>query len=66
MDPDANLADQEWTIAELDDRELLPHARREKKAELTELRYALADWLRAGGFQPDWTIAPRAAKYYGK
>jgi hypothetical protein len=64
MDPDANLADQEWILREhaatvgripADDQQLL-----------AELRAALSHWLQSGGFPPDWTKAPHAAKYYGR
>jgi hypothetical protein len=33
---------------------------------LRELREALQGWLANGGFEPDWTLAPKAAKYYGR
>lgn len=59
MDPNANLQEQD---------RLLAQATRDvhDRACLRELRSALSEWLRCGGFAPDWTKAPRAARYYGK
>jgi len=60
MDPNANLAEQQW---------LLTCRRDERDADdrlvLRELRAALRGWLDRGGFAPDWTQYPQAAKYYG-
>lgn len=72
MDPDANLADQEWTL-----RELSRHYTGERLAdwdarirhatrELHDLRAALRAWLDAGGCAPDWTKAPNARMHYGR
>lgn len=67
MDPDANLLEQE----KLEER--LKAARLRYLAEISfdgaqlmELRQALYDWVRGGGFEPDWTKAPISAKHYGK
>ena len=60
MDPDANLADQEWTLQAAERGEPIDHA------ELSELRQALYDWIRDGGFEPNWSAAPLARKHYGK
>jgi hypothetical protein len=58
MDPNANLQEQE--------RILIARApgTRTDAGRLTELRAALFAWLHGGGFQPDWTTAPRAAKHF--
>ena len=63
MDPNANLQEQERILESL----IEPADRRTRayqKRRLAELRDALADWIRCGGFQPDWTKAPRASVYY--
>jgi hypothetical protein len=62
MDPNANLQEQERIIAE---RELPNPDWREYAERLLDLRQALYDWLRDGGFEPDWSKAPNAAKHYG-
>lgn len=49
MDPNANLRAQAST---------------NNAAYLRELRNALADWLASGGFAPDWTAYPQAAKRF--
>ena len=36
------------------------------RARLAELRAALAEWCRFGIAGIDWTVAPRAARYYGR
>ena len=71
MDPNANLDEQERTLGKL---EMLSgesvnawRARvRHDAARLAELRQALYDWIRDGGFEPDWTRAPYARKHYGR
>lgn len=60
MDPNANLQEQEhiltnWTKGD---------GRRPVAARLSELRRTLTDWRRAGGFDPDWSKAPKARTYY--
>jgi hypothetical protein len=63
MDPNANLAEQSELcdlITGIDvGRRDCPDSDlalwRESRARLTELREALTDWLRMGGFAPDWT-----------
>lgn len=39
--------------------------RRSDRSRLAELRSALTDWLHGGGFAPDWSRYPAAARYYG-
>jgi hypothetical protein len=74
MDPNANLQEQERILdrfsastGTLDKRTRNIIASLSTDHErLWDLRQALYDWIRDGGFQPDWTLAPNAAKYYGK
>lgn len=67
MDPNANLQEQERLIASM---HRLPTTAdlllKEKRARLKELRVALVDWLKGGGFTPDWTQCPKAARYFAK
>lgn len=53
MDPNANLQEQERILTTGGDR-----------ARLRELRVALGEWLEGGGFAPDWSQAPRAARAF--
>jgi hypothetical protein len=62
MDPNANLMEQEIILTVYASGSIIV-AR--SKYRLTELREALARWLDRGGFPPDWTRCPKAAKYYG-
>lgn len=62
MDPNANLQEQEQLIAVAYERKL----RRVELDRLADLREALGEWLEGGGFAPDWTLAPRARKYWGQ
>jgi hypothetical protein len=73
MDPNANLKEQAeylaWLAGWPHDREhRVGHIdlrdRRETRARLSQLRADLTDWLNAGGFAPDWTRYPAAARYY--
>jgi hypothetical protein len=64
MDPNANLAEQEELITVLKPHK--PGTVNARVSRLWDLRQALYDWLRDGGFEPDWTKAPNAAKHYGK
>lgn len=60
MDPNANLAEQEdlrTQVGPLDSYE---------RARLFDLRDKLSRWLKRGGYEPDWSTAPHARKYYGK
>lgn len=71
MDPNANLAEQEAALTrhsaacnEANDR-----SAREVcicADDIATLRAGLTRWLRKGGFDPDWTKAPNARKYYGR
>lgn len=61
MDPNANLQEQERILQQpLYER---PH---HAQVRLRELRQALTGWLSAGGFEPDWSDCPNAARYYKK
>jgi hypothetical protein len=67
MDPDANLIEQEQLLDARADwiAMLTPNQDDHAASRLRELRAALRGWLRAGGFEPDWTKAPTAARYFG-
>jgi hypothetical protein len=61
MDPNANLQEQEAILA----RWRTPRGCIGRdNTRLAELRIALAEWLQAGGFAPDWSKAPKAAHYF--
>ncbi len=63
MDPNANLESQARLLVEI--AKLNPcTVRRRMQRELKELRDALNQWLRKGGFEPDWDNCPFAAKYF--
>ena len=72
MDPNANLQEQERIIARFhaETGDLNETTRNIIKTlstdheRLQELRDALYDWLRSGGFEPDWSKAPQAACYF--
>lgn len=73
MDPNANLKEQAECIADLAfnrrDAATNGHAAESVKyyrRHLADLRAALTDWLNAGGFAPDWSRYPSAARYYGQ
>lgn len=55
MDPNANLKEQS---------ELLEAQDRADISRRAELRRALLEWLCGGGYAPDWTLHPAAAKAY--
>lgn len=57
MDPNANLKEQ---------NDLLNAESLSDKRRRAELRRALADWLWSGGFKPDWSKYPDAAKAFRK
>lgn len=70
MDPNANLQEQEQILKRKlrpqgDLSQLNPAQLRADHARLWDLRQALYDWIRDGGFEPDWTKAPKASAYYG-
>jgi hypothetical protein len=69
MDPNANLQEQESILtrrADGYDPDLAwAFTRSDDTRTLRELRQALIGWIRGGGFEPDWSQCPRAAKYYG-
>ena len=71
MDPNANLREQGECLNALvmlsgesviDWRKRVRHDAR----RLSDLRQALYDWIRNGGFDPDWALQPFASKYYGR
>lgn len=68
MDPNANLAEQSDLITECTEYErddALAHpAYTEARLQLAEYREALYQWLRSGGFAPEWTRQPKAATAY--
>lgn len=64
MDPDANLQEQQRIIIwQAESPIQTPSDRRYRRERLAELRHALLDWLRRGGFAPEWHKAPLAAEY---
>jgi hypothetical protein len=70
MDPNANLAQQESILESLyalDAKEPDAYTNYERNSLLDELvsfRQDLDDWLRSGGFEPDWSKAPKARVYF--
>lgn len=62
MDPNANLQEQERILC---NRLRVRYGEPKPDApRLRELRHALIEWLRGGGFEPDWVVCPHAATYY--
>lgn len=57
MDPNANLAEQEDILGSVYPADYI---------RLAILRAELDRWLKRGGFEPDWSKAPNARKYYGR
>lgn len=67
MDPNANLQEQERILLFRDEGWIQTvELRRHRRERLHELRIALHEWLDNGGFQPDWSQAPRARKHFRK
>lgn len=64
MDPNANLREQEELIVTRQRPDGTLH--NYDRYELHDLREALTEWIARGGFEPDWSAAPNARKYYGK
>jgi hypothetical protein len=62
MDPNANLAEQAEILDAL--RALRGQGTTTIRRQLAHLRADLTDWLNAGGFAPDWTRYPVAARYF--
>jgi hypothetical protein len=62
MNPDVNLQEQDWILT------LTRAKTRSNRAvrRLRELRDALNGWLQSGGVEPEWSKAPRAAKYFSR
>lgn len=61
MDPNQNLTEQN-DILEL--RKLPGYAKNAAGGRMLELRRALAEWMMKGGFAPDWSCHPEAARLY--
>lgn len=64
MDPDANLAEQDAILAgavRTAPQSPITDAARDR---LRELRHDLRRWIMRGGFEPDWTRYPLAARQY--
>ena len=57
MDPDATLADIEWTLREV---------RATEEPELRTLCLDLKRWLERRGFEPAWHKAPKATEYFAR
>lgn len=66
MDPNANLRQQEYLIDVKINSGTHGVDRKRARAELNELRGALKGWLQGGGFEPAWSEAPLARKYFRK
>lgn len=67
MDHNANLQEQERLLTHgVETLRLLYGIRWEagSRRRLRELRHALASWLASGGFEPDWSACPNAARYF--
>jgi hypothetical protein len=64
MDPNANLQEQERIIA----ANAIIDARGRRDIAVSErlrhLRISLTQWIAGGGFHPDWTACPLAARYF--
>jgi len=39
---------------------------RDESAEVSESCRALREWLRKGGFAPEWSAFPQAAQHFGR
>jgi hypothetical protein len=63
MDPNSNLQTQEWLIGQISVCKG-QNRRRNLEGELSELRQALYDWIRDGGFEPNWEDSPKASPYF--
>lgn len=68
MDPNANLQEQEAILDILSKPvyRYTSYDRNNLSDTLADLRYNLQEWLDDGGFEPDWSKAPHAAKHYGR
>jgi hypothetical protein len=66
MDPNANLRMQENLLADLNLPYVPASVRRTYRQELNALRAHLRTWLNGGGFEPDWSACPMAAKFFGR
>lgn len=64
MDPNANVQEQERILTQQIRADGTLH--NYDRYRLHDLCVALRDWLSRGGFEPDWSLAPNARKYYGK
>ena len=66
MDPNANLVEQEQLLNEGLNRTPSDFRRRSRQINrrLADLREALLVWLQNGGFEPDWSKAPKARIYF--
>lgn len=64
MDPNANLQAQERILTDRMRADGTLHSY--DRYELHDLRMALRDWMRKGGFEPAWDKAPHARMYYGR
>ena len=64
MDPNANLKEQSEILSEIKTY-AAPEHRAILRARLKELRIALCQWLRNGGFAPEWKAFPKASAAMG-
>lgn len=54
MDPNTALAGLQF------------HIDNEDWEEVLDVAYDLSDWIRAGGFEPDWSAYPEATDFFRK
>ena len=66
MDPNANLQEQEWLLIEIERLERANLPSKGNRDKLKYLRSVLSGWMKGGGFEPDWSKAPKAAAHYGR
>jgi hypothetical protein len=64
MDPQANLVEQEELVLRLRKTTNSPAQITSARRRLKELRTALVDWLKGGGYEPDWSKCPAAKTYF--
>jgi len=56
MDPNANLAEQDSIMRAANGR--ISHVPKADRPRLRELQTALWEWIRGGGFAPEWDRFP--------
>ncbi len=66
MDPNANLKDQHDLMTEIAEYRDTPYhpAVANARKDLHDTRVALHEWLRRGGYAPQWDLYPTATLAY--